>query len=140
MPISITRLVGEFNMGMAHFSSLYREILSKESYSRLAQIARSEVCMPEGYCDFFIPADLWARIVYDLAVIFNCWKGNTHKLIDLSSPLYFGKVASLANRTIDLSYDETEKVFEDNTRSFENEKVYLLNRWGEMKAGQVCTM
>ena len=140
MPISITRLVEEFNMGMAHFSSLYREILSKENYSRLAQIARSEVCTPEGYCDFFIPADLWARIVYDLAVIFNCWKGNTHKLIDLSSPLYFGKVASLANRTIDLSYDETEKVIEDNTRSFENEKVYLVSRWGEMKAGQVCTV
>jgi|SRR5450756_37736 len=140
MPISVTRLVDEFNMGMAHFSSLYKEILSEENYSRLAQIARSEVCMPEGYCDFFIPSDLWARIVYDLAVVFNCWKGNTHKLIDLSSPLYFGKVASFTNRTIDLNYDETEKVIEDNRRSFENEKVYLVNRWKEMKAGDVCTI
>jgi len=73
-------------------------------------------------------------------VVFNCWKGNTHKLIDMSSPLYFGKVASLANRTSDLDYSETEKVIEDNMRSFENEKVYLVNRWKEMKAGKVCTM
>lgn len=140
IPISVTRLVEEFNMGMAHFSPLYREILSEDSYGRLAQIANSEVCVPEGYCDFFIPADLWARIVYDLAVVFNCWKGNTHKLIDLSSPLYFGKVASLANRTMDLDYDETEKVIEDNMRSFENEKVYLVSRWKEMKAGEVCSI
>lgn len=140
IPISVTRLVEEFNMGMTHFSSLYKEILSEESYGRLSQIARSKVCVPEGYCDFFIPADLWARIVYDLAVIFNCWKGNTHKLIDLSSPLYFGKVASLANRTIDLDYDETEKVIGDYMRAFENEKVYLVNRWKEMEAGKVCIM
>jgi hypothetical protein len=140
VPISVTRLVEEFNMGMSHFSSLYKEILGEENYDRLTQIARSEVCVPEGYCDFFIPADLWARIVYDLAVVFNCWKGNTHKLIDMSSPLYFGKVASLANRTSDLDYNETEKVIEDNMRSFENEKVYLVNRWKEMKAGKVCTM
>jgi hypothetical protein len=140
IPISVTRLVEEFNMGMAHFSSFYREILGEESYGRLSQIANSEVCMPEGYCDFHIPADLWARIVYDLAVVFNCWKGNTHKLIDLSSPLYFGKVASLANRTMNLGFDETEKVIEDNMRAFENEKVYLVNRWKDMEAGKVCTM
>jgi hypothetical protein len=140
IPISVTRLVEEFNMGMAHFSSLYREIMSEDTFGRLTQIAGSEVCMPEGYCDFYIPPDLWARMIYDLAVVFNCWKGDTHKLIDLSSPLYFGKVASLANRTIDLGYEETEKVIEDNMRAFENEKVYLVHRWKELKAGKVCEL
>ena len=140
IPISVTRLVEEFNMGMAHFSSLYREILSADSYGRLEQIARSEVCSAEGYCDFYLPPDLWARIVYDIGVMFNCWKGNTHKLIDLSSPLYFGKVASIANRTMDLSYEEAEKTIEDNLRAFENEKVYLVERWKAKNAGKVCSM
>lgn len=140
IPISVTRLVGEFNLGMAHFSSLYREILSDDSYRRLEQIARSEVCVPDGYCDFYIPPDLWARIVYDFGVVFNCWKGNTHKLIDLSSPLYFGKVASIANRTLELGHGEVEKVIEDNLRAFENEKVYLVERWNELRAGTVCSM
>lgn len=140
IPISVTRLVEEFNMGMAHFSALYREILSKDSYLRLEQIAGSEVCKPEGYCEFHMPADLWARIVYDIAVTFNCWKGNTHKLIDLSSPLYFGMVASVANRTVDLNHQGAEQVIDDILRSFVNEKVYLMERWKEMDAGRICSM
>ncbi len=140
IPISITRLVEEFNMGMGHFASLYREILSQDTYMRLEQISRSEVCQPEGYCDFHMPPDLWARIVYDIGIVFNCWKGNTHKLIDLSSPLYFGMVASIANRTLELDYDETEQVVDDIVRAFINEKVYLLERWKELGAGQVCSV
>ena len=140
IPISVTRLVEEFNLGMAHFSSLYREILSDDSYSRLEQIARSEVCYPEGYCDFNMPPDLWARIVYDLAVVFNCWQGDTHKLIDLSSSLYFGQVASIANRTQSLDHEQTEMVVDDILRAFVNEKVYLEQRWKQLGAGEVCSM
>jgi glucosylglycerate synthase len=140
IPISVTRLVEEFNLGMAHFSSLYREILSEDTFKRLEQISRSEVCLPEGYCDFHMPPDLWARVVYDLAVMYNCWTGNTHKLIDLSSPLYFGQVASIANRTQDLSYDEAEMVVDDILQSFVNEKIYFRSRWGEMGAGNVCSV
>ena len=140
IPISVTRLVEEFNMGLGHFSSIYREILSADTYGRLEQIAHSEVCMPEGYCDFHMPADLWARIIYDLAVVFNCWRGDTHKLIDLSSPLYYAQVASIANRTQDLGHAESEKVIDDILRAFVNEKVYLAQRWSDMGAGKVCSM
>ncbi len=140
IPISVTRLVEEFNMGMSHFSSLYREILSEHTFMRLEQIARSEVCQPEGYCDFHMPADLWARIIYDLAVTVNCWTGDTHKLIDLFSPLYFGMVASFANRTQELSHDGAEQVIDDIVRAYVNEKVYLHERWKEMGAGRSCSV
>jgi glucosylglycerate synthase len=140
IPVSVTRLVEEFNMGMAHFGTLYREILSEDSFMRLEQIARSEVCRPEGYCDFHMPPDLWARIIYDIAVVFNCWRGDTHKLIDLSSPLYFGMVASVANRTLELDYEGAEQVVDDIVRAFVNEKVYLFERWKELGAGLVCSI
>jgi hypothetical protein len=140
IPVSVTRLVEEFNMGMAHFGALYREILSEDTYVRLEQIGRSEVCRPEGYCDFHMPPDLWARIVYDIAIVFNCWKGDTHKLIDLSSPLYFGMVASVANRTLELDYDAVEQVVDDIVGAFINEKVYLAERWKDLGAGKVCSI
>jgi glycosyltransferase involved in cell wall biosynthesis len=140
IPVSVTRLVEEFNMGMAHFGALYREILREETFMRLEQIARSEVCHPEGYCDFNMPPDLWARIVYDIAVVFNCWKGDTHKLIDLSSPLYFGMVASVANRTLELDYGAAEQVVDDIANAFINEKVYFAERWKDLGAGLVCSI
>jgi len=49
-------------------------------------------------------------------------------------------VASLANRTIELPYEQAEQVIEDNVRAFENEKVYLVHRWKEMGAGLACSM
>ena len=140
IPISVTRLVEEFNLGMAHFTPIYREILSDDTFRRLEQIAGSEVCMPEGYCDFNMQPDLWARVVYDIALMFNCWKGNTHKLIDLSSPLYFGQVASMANRTQGLDHEQAEMVVDDVLRAFVNEKVYFEQRWKEMGAGKICSM
>ncbi len=136
--ISVTKLVEEFNMGMRHFSSLYREILSEENFRRLEEIASSPACAPDGYCGFSMPADLWARVVYDICVVFNCWKGNTHKLIDLSSPLYFGMVASIANKTMELDDEGAEKVIENNLESFLNEKEYLVKRWRELKTGGIC--
>jgi len=140
IPISVTRLVEEFNLGMKQFAPLYREILSSDTYSRLEQIANSEVCIPEGYCDYHMPPDLWARVIYDIAIVFNCWKGNTHKLIDLSSPLYFGQVASIANRTQGLDHDQAEMVVDDILRAFINEKVYFQKRWEETGAGKTCSM
>lgn len=136
--ISVTKLVEEFTMGMKHFSSLYREILWEENFRRLEEIAGSSACIPDGYCHFSIPTDLWARIVYDICVVFNCWKGNTHKLIDLSSPLYFGMVASVANLTMELDDEEAEEEIEKNLESFLNEKEYLVKRWKELKAGRIC--
>lgn len=136
IPISVTKLVEEFTMGMAHFSPLYRELLSKDTYSRLEHIANSASCSPDEYCDFRIPADLWARSLYDLSIVFNCWEGDTHKLIDLSSPLYYGEVATFANRTQDQSSEEVEEVVEDIQDAFENQKVYLMDRWKECKAGK----
>jgi hypothetical protein len=72
--------------------------------------------------------------------MYNCWTGNTHKLIDLSSPLYFGQVASIANRTQNLSYDEAEMVVDDILQSFVNEKIYFKARWEAKSAGTVCSM
>lgn len=140
VPISVTRCVEEFNMGMDQFGSLYRDILSDECYEGLIRVAHSETCRPDRYCDFYFPPDLWARVIYDLAVTFNCWKGNTHKLIDISSPLYFAKVASFANATTALSHEEDERVVEEDVRVFEAEKDYLVRRWKELGAGAACSL
>ncbi|MDD5748413.1 MAG: glycosyltransferase [Actinomycetota bacterium] len=138
IPISVTRLIWEFELGMSYFSSLYREILSPGNFKELEKIAGLEVCEPEKFCEFHIPPELWARIVYDFAVIFNCWKGNTHKLVDLSSPIYFGQVASFANQTMELDRMEAEKVIDEIVRVFENEKGYLIKRWRDLNAGGLC--
>jgi hypothetical protein len=87
-----------------------------------------------------MPPDLWAQIIYDMTVVFNCWKGNTHKLIDLSSPLHFGMVASVANRTVELDNEAAERVIDEILRAFINEKVYLMERWKDLGAGLVCSV
>jgi hypothetical protein len=52
-------------------------------------------------------------------------------MIDLMTPLYFARVASFVNRTLDMSNIEAEKVVEQQAEVFENMKDYLIKRWDE---------
>lgn len=128
IPISVTRLVKELKTGVQYFGPLYERIFAAESYSRLERLSRAA---SDG-SDFYMPADLWARIVYDLAIQYNLWEANTHKLIDLSAPLYYGKIASLANETKSMGTDEAEMFIVSEARKLEEMKPYLLERWEEV--------
>jgi hypothetical protein len=49
-------------------------------------------------------------------------------------------VASVANRTLKLDYEEAEQVTDDIVRAFINEKVYFAERWKDLGAGKVCSI
>lgn len=128
IPISVTRLVSELKLGLNYFGPLYERILETENYERLMRLAGPGASIGNAH-EFYMPQDLWARTVYDLAVTFTKWEGNTHKLIDLSSPLYFGKVASIANKTMHMESAEAEEYFIEDAMIFEELKPYLTERW-----------
>jgi glycosyltransferase involved in cell wall biosynthesis len=133
IPISVTRLIKELRTGVQYFGPLYERIFDAESYSRLERLAGGNGYDPD---EFHMPADLWARILYDLAIQYNLWEANTHKLIDLSAPLYYGRIASLANEIRLMDADEAEQFIISEARTLEEMKPYLLERWDTMIAAE----
>ncbi len=123
IPITVGRLIEEFKMGYEHFGVLWKDLFTPEVYRGLEKIAGLE------NHNFEFPADLWAKTVYEIAAIINSWKGNVHKLVDLTAPFYYGRIASMALKTRDMTNEQAEELVVKDAREFEALKPYLLEQW-----------
>ncbi len=122
--VNLKKLEDEFIDGFEQFSSLYRDILSPESYNGLRKVYENK---KKGN-GININSELWSLIVYDAAYTYHNWSRNRKKLINILSPLYFGRTASFISETIDMNWEQAEKVIEKQAEVFEKNKKYLKNR------------
>jgi glycosyltransferase involved in cell wall biosynthesis len=124
-PIQVNQalLIQNFKLGFQHFSALWKEILSPESYIAVQQLAALD-----GK-NFIFDATHWAHILYEVAATFHHWAKDRAKLVDIMSPLYEARVASFINETASMTTAEAERVIEEQAEVFEKEKPYLSNLW-----------
>ncbi|MDD5476486.1 MAG: glycosyltransferase [Syntrophales bacterium] len=123
--INVDGIIEHFKIGYSQFSSLWKDILSDESFEALAEAAGMDSD------NFHLSTENWVKILYELAATFHRWSVNRYKLIDVMTPLYYARVGSFARRTWDMSSDEAEEVVEDQAMKFETQKDYLLKVWDE---------
>ena len=122
-PVDKRVLVENFKTGFNNFGALWKTIVSKKDFAELQKMTT------HGVDDFFMPEDLWVRVLYDLAATYHHWKKDRYKLIMLMTPIYFARVAHFITVTENMTDEEAEKVIEVTARRFEMEKDYLLERW-----------
>jgi hypothetical protein len=116
-------LMQNFKLGFQHFSVLWKDILSANSYATVQKLAAVD-----GK-EFLLPVTTWAHVLYEIAATFHHWPKDRAKLVDVMSPLYEARVASFVNETADMTTAESERVVEAQAETFEKEKPYLLKRW-----------
>jgi glycosyltransferase involved in cell wall biosynthesis len=123
--INVAKLIEDFKVGYSNWKEIWQKIVAKDNWKVIEQLYKSDEK------DFQIKTIHWARILYDLAAAFHHWKGSRNLLVSLMTPLYFARVASFVNKTIDMTNEEAEAVVEDQAKTFENTKDYLIERWNE---------
>lgn len=121
--VDVKAMVRKFKFGYKYFGVLWKKILSEEVYSEIKKASKLSVD------DFDFDIEIWARILFEIAAIFHKWQHNKYKLIELSTPLYYARIASFINNTRELSSLEAEKVVEENAVVYENMKPTLLELW-----------
>ncbi len=126
--VNLEGVIELFRTGFQQFSSLWKEIFCKDCFAQIEETAKMDLK------EFHLPTDTWVQILYELAATFHAWKVNQTKLIDLVTPLYFGRVASFVRQTWDMSSKEAEKLVEEQAQSFEDHKDYLIKVW-DQKSG-----
>lgn len=129
--ISLENLVEYFKTGFNHFGALWENILEKENYESIREIAASSVD------DFSFPTELWCKVLYDIAVTFRNWRRNRVKLVNMTTPLYFARIAGFVNKTRNMTNEEAEEVVEEQAEKFEGAKDYLLRKWEEEKKEEI---
>jgi hypothetical protein len=128
--VSLNSLHTEFVEGFNHFRPMYEQILSPENYSALADIHKAWQANQERE----IQPQLWSKILYDFACMYQLWKRNRRHLVDMITPLYFGRTKSFCQQVLDMNYAQAEEVVLAQAKVFEQNKPYLLRRFAELKA------
>ncbi|MCP2519320.1 glycosyltransferase [Candidatus Aminicenantes bacterium AC-708-M15] len=123
--VNLKKLHDEFFEGFKHFEPMYREILDWENFRQLKRIVRRS--KEKNHVDF--PPSLWAKILYDFAFIYQTWSRNRRRLVDIITPLYFGRTASYCEEIKNADFEEVEKVVENQAEVFEELKPYLIKKF-----------
>jgi len=123
--INVTKLVNDFKIGYQNWKEIWQKIVAPENWKLIEELYKRDEK------DFLIVQESWAKILYDLAGAYHHWKGNRELLVSLMTPLYFARVASFVNKTIDMTNEEAEEVVEAQAKVFEDNKDYLIKRWDD---------
>ena len=122
--VSLTTLHSEFVEGFNHFRPMYQEILSPNNWEKLNAIHSKWTTGGKADLD----ADLWSKILYDFACVYQLWERNRRTLVNIITPLYFGRTKSYCEQVMDMTADEAEAVVQAQATVFERNKAYLLQR------------
>ena len=131
--VNLELMIELFKTGYQQFSPLWKEILSESSFDQIRETAKMDST------EFHLPTDSWVKILYELAATYYLWSINRNKLLDMMTPLYFGRVASFVRQSWDMSSLEAEALVEEQAVKFEDQKDYLITVWDE-KSDEKATL
>jgi len=72
--------------------------------------------------------ELWARAVFDFAVVYNKGENDPDKVAAALLPLYYARIATLLRETGN-KLDAVEKAVQAQAKTFAEQKPYLIHRW-----------
>lgn len=116
-------LFRQFRKGFQDFDALWKSVLTPDVYKKLLEIKE----MKENVFD--VPMDLWARILFDMAVAYRDEVEDCDEMMESLIPLYFGRTLAFVKKTKSMTIKQAEEAIEDDCMTFEMTKPYLLKRW-----------
>ena len=118
-------MINQFKVGFKQFSPLWKDIFCADCFEEIKKVHRM------GAKRFHLPSETWVQILYELAATFHSWTHNRMRLVELVTPLYYGRVASFVRESWDMSSAGAERLVEEQAQRFEDQKDYLLRVWEE---------
>jgi hypothetical protein len=105
------------------------ESLADEAAAALDETTRSDTPTAVEDIEFHVSDDLWALIIYDLAIAARSDAMTMDEMIAALVPIYFARVASLVIETREMNAQQAETLVERQARAFELAKPGLVERW-----------
>jgi hypothetical protein len=110
-------------LGWVEYRRFWQAILIEENLARLETL----VALPAD--NLYFPADLWARIVFDFAVVFNKGESDPYQIVKSLLPLYLGRLAAFSYEIDGLALVGWEGTVAAQAAEFEAARPYLKIRW-----------
>ena len=140
LEVDVVRLLEAFARGRVSEGETWAGLMAPEQMTALASLADEAAAgldemtradTPRGPADvaFRFPDELWARIVYDLALAARARRQGLERIVAALVPIYFGRVASLVLESLDMTSDQAEQLVERQARAFELAKPGFVEAW-----------
>ncbi|MBN1847377.1 MAG: glycosyl transferase [Deltaproteobacteria bacterium] len=123
--VDTDKLFKNFHNGFVEYGEVWQKVLSNDVYQKLVEMKGMKKNI------FSFPTDLWARLLYDIAISYRDSVLERDLIMDSLIPLYFGKTLSFVKKTEKMSIQQAEETIEDDCMTFEMTKPYLIQRWKE---------
>lgn len=121
--VDTDNLLNQFHNGFGQYKDIWQKALTEDVYKKVFEIMN----MKEA--EFNFPTDLWARVLFDMAVSYRDARMDPGLMMDSLIPLYFGRTLSFVKKTRTMSIKQAEEAIEDDCVVFERAKPYLISRW-----------
>ncbi len=118
-----TPLLDALALGWIEYRPLWQRILMPDNLARIEALA---ILSPDR---FYFPPDLWARIIYDFAVVFNKGEYDPFQVVDSLFPIYQGRLAAFRQEIAGLTLAGCEGTMAAQAAEFEEMRSYLKLRW-----------
>jgi hypothetical protein len=109
--------------GRNKFRGTWRAVLTSDHLERVRDALKAD---PEPGV---LPADLWARVVIDFAVVYNKGEGDPDKVVCALLPIYYARVVSYMLETQESAADAFEEGIREQAGVFAEQRPYLHQRW-----------
>ncbi|HKZ91310.1 MAG TPA: hypothetical protein VJZ50_04160 [Candidatus Limnocylindrales bacterium] len=140
LEVDAARLLETFARGRAALGELWQALVAPARLEALASLADEavavidEVRRPDtatsiGDAEFHFPDELWADLIYDLAIAARGQVADVERIAAALAPIYFARVASLVIEAREMTTQQAETLVERQARAFELAKPSFVERW-----------
>jgi hypothetical protein len=132
-PVPTTRqtLWDGFKKGLKRYRRNINAVLDPEQRQLLKELASGE--RPA------FPADAWARMVMDFAVVYNRGEGDPDKVALSLLPVYYARKATLLSELEGQPWTAVEEAIHEQADAFLACKEHLVERWASYLPWQAAT-
>lgn len=121
--VNTEKLFQSFHEGFDQYDDIWKTVLSQDVCQKLQEMKGMKERL------FTFPTDLWARVLYDMAIAYRDEVWDHDRMMDALIPLYFGKTLAFVKKTRRMSILLAEEAIEEDCMTFELTKPYLIRRW-----------
>lgn len=126
IPSGLDSIWDAFNKGLSRFWDLWPTILTPENWDGVRQNLHQT---GEWSYQLDMSPELWTRVVYDFAVVYNKGEGDPDKVVTALLPFYYARKANLIQQAADWDYDTYDRHIHEQAQLFLQLKPYLIERW-----------
>ena len=123
--VNVDRMVQSFRQGLSDLDGIWRRVLGEANLSALLPLRD---CPLQA---FSISDELWAHLVYEVALSYHRYVMPRDHLLKALTPLYLGRTASFVLETQALTSAEAEGRIELLCQAFEKRKSQLVEGWSQ---------